>query len=122
LILHLERKNQWDKDIDTIDKLFSSTHEAYIPQNVIGIQNVSSASKITNLNNLVVNKNEGQQSNVLMVYCFYDHDNSFDRVWAYFIPSSGPIEVRRPIRTCDNFGSWNMCFDEEYEDINNNSV
>src|SRR5690606_38054676 len=24
LILHLERENQWDKDIDTIDKLFSS--------------------------------------------------------------------------------------------------
>lgn len=35
LVLHLERENQWNKDVDTIEKLFSTTNEGYIPQNVI---------------------------------------------------------------------------------------
>ncbi|WP_240035122.1 hypothetical protein [Neobacillus notoginsengisoli] len=42
LALHLERENSFNKDLDTIDKLFSDTEKDYIPHNVIGIQTIGS--------------------------------------------------------------------------------
>lgn len=50
LALHLERENVWEKDVDTIQKLFSQTKEEYIPHNVIGIQFVESFERIKYLN------------------------------------------------------------------------
>ncbi|MGG0936977.1 hypothetical protein ABHN11_12815 [Brevibacillus centrosporus] len=50
LVLHLERENLWNKDVETIEKLFSKTDEEYIPHNVIGIQNIESASRVEHLN------------------------------------------------------------------------
>ncbi|WP_238579137.1 hypothetical protein [Neobacillus niacini] len=114
LALHLERENQWDKDVVTIEKLFSMTTEGYIPQNVIGIQNIESSSRIDYLNKLVFKKNTKQQSNVLMIYRFYDRDNDLDRVWAYQFTPSGIIEERRAICKRDELGYWVSVFEEEY--------
>jgi hypothetical protein len=49
-ILHLERENQWKKDVDTIEKLFAKTDEGFVPHNVIGIQYIESEKRIKFLN------------------------------------------------------------------------
>ena len=118
LVLHLERENQWNKDVDTIEKLFSTTNEGYIPQNVIGIQNIESSSRISYLNKLVLKKNKNQQSNALMIYRFYDQDFGLDRVWAYHLAPSGTMKERRAICKMDEFGYWVSVFDEEYPLLN----
>ncbi|MCM3624318.1 hypothetical protein M4D70_19000 [Brevibacillus borstelensis] len=114
LILHLERENQWDKDVETIEKLFSNTNEEYIPHNVIGIQNIESESKIEHLNKLVIRKNKAQGSNALMIYRFYDADMDVERVWAYNFLASGQIEERKAICRMDELDYWYMCFEEEF--------
>ncbi|TGB03511.1 hypothetical protein [Halobacillus salinus] len=68
LVLHLKRGNVWDKYEETIEKLFSITEVVYIPQHVNGIQNIEGVERIEVLNNLVLEKNEGQKSKVLMIY------------------------------------------------------
>ncbi|MEH7120910.1 hypothetical protein V7128_26410 [Neobacillus vireti] len=118
LVLHLERENQWDKDVVTIEKLFSMTKEGYIPQNVIGIQNIESSLRIDYLNKLVLKKNKKQQSNVLMIYRFYDKDFDLDRVWAFFFTPSGNVEERRAVCKMDKFGYWFSVFEEEYPLLN----
>ncbi|MCY6354382.1 hypothetical protein [Clostridium sp. ZS2-4] len=115
LVLHLERENLWNKDIETLDKLFCKTEEKYIPTNVIGIQNVESVSRIKYLNGIVTERNNKQHSNVLMVYRFYDEDIKFDRVWAYYFSENELVEERKAICKIDDMGYWSMCFEEEYQ-------
>lgn len=114
LALHLERENQWNKDEDTIDKLFSKTEEGFIPHNVIGIQSLKSIDRIGFLNSLVAKKNADQASNVLMVYRYYDRENDLDRVSAYHFTPTGLAEIRNAICKQDELGYWFMCFEEEY--------
>ncbi|GHI00996.1 hypothetical protein [Neobacillus kokaensis] len=114
LALHLERENQWNKDEDTIDKLFSETEEGFIPHNVIGIQNVETSNRIEFLNNLVLKKNEVQKSTVLMVYRYYDTEHELDRISAYQFSPKGVMRSRNAISKVDDFGYWFMCFEEEY--------
>lgn len=116
LILHLERENQWNKDIETIEKLFSKTDEVYIPHNVIGIQNVESSTRIDHLNNLVKRKNKEQGSNALLIYRFYDNEAELEKVWAYHFSASGTVEERKAICKLDDLGYWYMCFEEEFMD------
>ncbi|MFS0689413.1 hypothetical protein AB1K89_09230 [Sporosarcina sp. 179-K 8C2 HS] len=114
LALHLERENVCNKDVETIEKLFSETEEAYLPHNVIGIQSIESKERINTLNELVLRKNLIQRSNVLMVYHWYDTELQGYRIYAYTNAVSGKSEVRRAIRKMDNLGYWYMCFEEEY--------
>lgn len=114
LILHLERENLWNKDVETIEKLFSKTDEEYIPHNVIGIQNIESASRIEPLNRLVIRKNREQGSNALMIYRFYDTEVEIERVWAYHFSATGQVEVRKAICRMDDIGYWYMYYEEEF--------
>lgn len=114
LALHLERENVWNKDVDTIEKLFSLTEEGYVPHNVIGIQYIESPERIDFLNDLVIQKSAVQKSNALMVYRYYDNELHLERVCAYYFTPTGLNEVRTAICTQDESGYWFMCFDEEY--------
>jgi hypothetical protein len=109
LALHFERENLPFKDIETIDKLFSKTNNDFIPHNVIGIQNIEDQERIRDLNKLVQKRNKIQQSNVLMVYRFYDSEIEIDRVWAYHSTGAGHVvEERRAICKLDEMGYWFM--------------
>jgi hypothetical protein len=114
LALHLERENQWNKDEDTIAKLFSETEESFIPHNVIGIQFVESEDRIEYLNSILIKKNTLQKSNVLMVYRFYEAEYDLERVCAYHFTPTGLTEIRNAICKQDEMGYWFMCFEEEY--------
>lgn len=85
---------RWDEDVETIEKLFSKTDDSYIPYNVIGIQNVGTVDRIDKLNTLIIQSNKKQQSNVLMIYRFYDVATCIERVWAYYFTAHGQIHVR----------------------------
>ncbi|MEH7249777.1 hypothetical protein V7114_23705 [Neobacillus niacini] len=114
LALHLERENQWNKDDDTINKLFSKTEEGYVPLNVIGIQFVESRVRIEYLNTLIIKRNKVQKSNALMVYRFYDAEYDIERVYSYLFNPTGLSEIRKAICKQDDLGYWYMCFEEEY--------
>lgn len=114
LALHLERENVWNKDVETIEKLFSKTDEGFVPHNVIGIQYIESAERVDILNNLIIKKNVVQKSNVLMIYRYYDTALEIERVCAYYFKPSGFIEKRKAICKPDETGYWFSCFDEEY--------
>lgn len=117
LALHLERENQWNKDEDTLDKLFSKTAENFIPHNVIGIQYLGSDDRINYLNKIVIRKNTVQKSNTLMVYRFYDAECDVERIYAYNFTPKGSTDLRKAICTQDELGYWYMCFEEEYTSI-----
>ena len=117
LVLHLERENIWDKDVETIEKLFSKTDDAYIPYNVIGIQKIETVERIDPLNKLIIQNNKKQQSNVLMIYRFYDAEMCIERAWAYHFTESGQIVVRKAVCRMDDLKYWYMCFEEEFMNI-----
>lgn len=114
LALHLEREFIWTKDIETIEKLFSDTEEGFIPHNVIGIQYIESLDRMDYLNDLIIQKNLVQNSNVLMVYRYYDAILDIERVHAYSFTPDGLKETRSAIFDQDDSGYWFMAFEEEY--------
>ncbi|MGG3235592.1 hypothetical protein ABEP17_19385 [Priestia flexa] len=118
LALHLERENVWNKDIETIEKLFSQTEKEYIPHNVIGIQFVESVERIDYLNDLILQKNKWQKSNALMVYRYYDTEFDLEWVCAYCFAPEGLQEARKAICKQDESGCWYMCFEEDYLPFN----
>ncbi|MFJ6266299.1 hypothetical protein [Lysinibacillus xylanilyticus] len=120
LALHLEIEFIFNKDVETIEKLFSDTEESYIPHNVIGIQYIESADRIDYLNDLILQKNMFQQSNCLMIYRYYDSDLDLERVYAYSFTPQGLNEVRNAICNRDDSGYWYICFDEDYVPLKNN--
>ncbi|MGE7928135.1 hypothetical protein [Lysinibacillus xylanilyticus] len=120
LALHLEREFISNKDVETIEKLFSDTEESYIPHNVIGIQYIETADRIDYLNDLILHKNMLQQSNCLMIYHYYDSDLDLERVYAYSFTPQGLNEVRNAICNQDDSGYWYICFDEDYVPLQNN--
>ena len=122
LALHLERESSWTKDIDTIDKLFSDTEEGFIPHNVIGIQYIQSEERMEHLNDLIVQRNAVQSSNVLMVYRYYDALVGVQRVCAYSFTPTGSKEVRKAICGMDDSGYWYMTFEEDYAPFRKNKV
>ena len=113
-VLHLERENISDKDIDTIEKLFADTGDFPNPQYVIGLQWLNNSERIDHLNQIIIKKNKQQQSDILMVYRFFDKNMKLERVWAYHFDETGIIEERKIIVTTDNLGFWYMCFGEEF--------
>lgn len=113
LVLHLERENQWNKDEETIEKLFSETDEGFTPHNVIGIQYVESRERMDFLNSLVLEKNAIQKSNVLMVYRYFDKLIKLEKVSAFYFSPTNLMEVRNAICKQDELGYWFMCFEEE---------
>ncbi|WP_249872452.1 hypothetical protein [Oceanobacillus saliphilus] len=117
LALHLERESLWSKDIDTIEKLFSKTEDGYFPHNVIGIQYVESMERISVLNEMVIEKNLIQKSNVLMVYRYFDVSEEMEKIEAWYFNASGKVESREAIAKTDQFGYWFMCLKEEYSEV-----
>ncbi|QFT87744.1 hypothetical protein FIU87_03680 [Bacillus sp. THAF10] len=117
LSLHLERESLWKKDEGTIEKLFSETEEGYVPHHVIAIQFVESKERIPYLNRLVREKNEQQQSNVLMIYRFLDDENGLENVWAYHIQPNNVECVRKAVCMKDQMDYWLMCFEEEKVEV-----
>jgi hypothetical protein len=124
LALHLEQENVWEKDVDTIQKLFSQTKEEYIPHNVIGIQFVESFERIKYLNELILQKNAIQKSNALMIYRYYDAEINSERIYACSFTPKGMSEVRKAICAQDQTGYWFMVFEEEYQqaDFDNEKI
>ena len=122
LAAHLERENVWNKDVDTIQKLFSDTEEGYVPHNVIGIRNLESDRRIEYLNDLIVKKNAVQKSNALMVYRYYDSEHKLERICAYSFTPTGLDETRTAICKPDESGYWFMCFDEDYAPFQNKEL
>ncbi|MFJ7849193.1 hypothetical protein ACIQZM_11450 [Peribacillus sp. NPDC097206] len=120
LALHLERESIWTKDMETIEKLFSDTEEGFIPHNVIGIQYIESVDRMESLNELIVQKNVVQNSNVLMIYRYYDALFDVQRVYAYSFTPNGLKEVRKAICDKDDSGYWFMSFEEEYANFRKN--
>ena len=120
LALHLERESIWTKDIETIEKLFSDTEEGFIPHNVIGIQYIESVDRMDYLNDLILQKNLVQNSNVLMVYRYYDAILDAQRVYAHSFTPDGLKETRLAICDQDGSGYWFMAFKEEYVPFKNN--
>lgn len=118
LVLHLERENQWNKDVETIEKLFSETDDEFIPYNVIGIQYVESKERIDFLNNLVLEKNVIQKSNGLMIYRYYDKLINLEKVSAFYFSPTNLIEIRKAICKQDELGYWFMYFEEEHNSPN----
>lgn len=114
LALHLERESLPNRDMETIEKLFSQTEDGYIPHNVIGIQYIESAERIDYLNELIIQKNKAQKSNVLMIYRYHDDELDLQRVRAYCITPKGLIEKRNAIFNQDQTGYCYMCFDEDF--------
>lgn len=114
LALHLERESLPKKDIETVEKLFSRTEEGYIPHNVIGIQYIESAARIDELNELIIQKNKEQKSNVLMIYRCQDDVFGLQRVQAYSISSEELTEKRSAVFSQDQSGYYYMSFDEEF--------
>ena len=117
LALHLERENVCNKDVDTIEKLFSETEEDFVPHNVIGIQSIESKERIEYLNKMLTQKNAVQNSNVLMVYHLFDPELEGYRIFAYYFLVAGKREERNAICKTDELGYWYMCFEEEYETL-----
>lgn len=119
LALHFERESLHSKDFETIDKLFCSTEEAFVPDNVIGILNVENYEKIKELQEEVKKRNQKQKSNVLMIYRYFDHQSEFDRIEAHYMSRDLETnEVRRGISKVDETGYWTMCYEEEFEKEN----
>ncbi|WP_394121094.1 hypothetical protein [Planococcus donghaensis] len=116
LALHLERENVPSKDIETIEKLFSETVEGYTPHNVIGIQFVESVERILVLNELIKQKNEVQNSNVLMIYRYEDPQQKIQRVDAYYFDSTYQ-ECRKAFCLIDEWHYWFMVFEEEHSSL-----
>lgn len=112
LALHLERENVPNKDIETIEKLFSETEEGYVPHNVIGIQFVESVDRISVLNKLVKQKNAVQNSTVLMIYRYKDPQKNVERVDAYHFGSTYR-GCRKAFCLKDQSDYWFMVFEEE---------
>lgn len=114
LVLHLERESSPKRDEKTIEDLFLQTDEAYTPHNAIGIQFIDNTDRIKYLNNLVIEKNKIQKSNVLMIYRYPEPQYNVQRVHAHYFTHDGKKNERLAICTQDQAGGWYMCFDEDY--------
>lgn len=115
LALHLERESLPMKDEETVEKLFSETEEAFIPNDVVGILYVDSEERISYLNKLVLHKKKKQQSNALMVYRYFDKSIQLQRVWAYHFSEGGMVEERKAVCKEDEYGYYSMVFEEEHQ-------
>lgn len=81
-ILHLERENLFDKDVATLEKLFSEREN--VPNNVIGIMNVPNKNRIDEL--VEMTKEMSSIENALLVFRTNSTGKNqvyFDEVHAY---------------------------------------
>ncbi|WP_080833568.1 hypothetical protein [Cohnella massiliensis] len=94
LILHLERENLFQKDEETLDKLFCDRD--YIPTNVIGIMNVQNRDRIDEL--IEVAKRTCKIANALLIFRTTSSGKSqafFDEVHAYLLNKSKVMETKQ---------------------------
>lgn len=115
LVLHLERENIYKKDMETIDKLFCSTEDYYVPDYVIGIMNIEKTERIKTLQEEVKKRNKIQNSECLMIYRYWDKEEDYYSIFSYYISHDNKTVVeRKAISDVDNSGYWYMSFEEEY--------
>jgi hypothetical protein len=116
LVLHLERENQTKKDMKTIDKLFCTTDEEYMPDYVIGILNVENKERISVLQSEVKERNRVQKYETLMIYKYHDDVEDLQRIEAHYLSKSSKHNVIiDAISKIDSTGYWMMCLEEEYK-------
>lgn len=83
-ILHLERENIFNKDFETLEKLFSNREP--VPQNVIGIMNIKNEARIEEL--VIEAKKMCKIKNALLIFRTNSIGNNkgyFDEVHAYLL-------------------------------------
>ncbi len=110
LVLHMERENYFNKDEETLDKLFCKRE--YIPDNVIGIMNVHDTERIGEL--LTIAKKTCKIANALLVFKTTSSGKSqpyFDEVHAYLLDKS-KIVVSKKAFVSEISGTLFMQFDD----------
>jgi hypothetical protein len=93
-VLHLERENLFNKDEETLDKLFCDRE--YIPKNVIGIMNVRNKEKIAEL--VKISKATCKINNTLLVFKTTSSGKNqpyFDEVHAYLLNKSEVVMTKK---------------------------
>lgn len=93
-VLHLERENLFNKDVETLEKLFAERE--YVPNNVIGIMNVQNKDRIDHLIRLT--KKMSSVENALLI-CRTNstgkNQSYFDEVYAYLFNKNKLIETKK---------------------------
>ncbi|WP_143469662.1 hypothetical protein [Lentibacillus sediminis] len=110
LILHLERENLYNKDEETLDKLFCEREN--MPDNVIGIMNVRNRSRIEELVNIA--KATCGIDNALLVFRTNSTGKGqvyFDEVHAYLLNQSVVAETKVAY-VSDIHGTLHMYFED----------
>lgn len=93
-VLHLERENLFNKDVETLEKLFADRE--YVPGNVIGIMNVQNKDRIDHL--IKLTKKMSSIENALLI-CRTNstgkNQSYFDEVYAYLFNKNKLIETKK---------------------------
>ncbi|MDQ1002630.1 hypothetical protein QFZ28_003030 [Neobacillus niacini] len=108
-ILHLERENNFKKDLETLEKLFDERDP--IPQNVIGIMNVKNITRIDELISEAKQRNKINQA--LLIFRTNSLDNKkgyLDEVHAYLI-NKNTVRKTKTAYVSDIAGTLYMHFD-----------
>lgn len=96
LILHLERENYFDKDEETLDKLFCERE--YTPSNVIGILNARDPNRIDELMSIATRT--CKVGNALLVFKTNSSGKSqvyLDEVHAYLLHTNTVVASRKAV-------------------------
>ncbi|MFT4414791.1 hypothetical protein ACLM5H_13110 [Fredinandcohnia humi] len=107
-ILHLERENYFNKDEETLEKLFQD--RKYIPKNVIGIMNVRNKERIDEL--LSIAKSICKIDNALLIFKTYSTGKGqpyFDEVYAYLL-KKGKLSKPKKAYVSDIAGTLFMSY------------
>lgn len=93
-VLHLERENLFNKDVETLEKLFAERQ--YVPNNVIGIMNVQNKDRKDHL--IKLTKKMSSIENALLI-CRTNSTGKnqfyFDEVYAYHFNKNKLIETKK---------------------------
>lgn len=93
-VLHLERENLFNKDVETLEKLFADRE--YVPSNVIGIMNVQNKDRLDHL--IKLTKKMSSIENALLICRTNSTGNNqsyFDEVYAYLFNKNKLIETKK---------------------------
>jgi len=110
LILHVERENYYNKDEETLKKLFCDRE--CIPQNVIGIMNVPNKNRMDEL--VEIAKETCNIDNALLVFKTNSTGKNqlyFDEVHAYFYNGS-EVKESKMAKVSEIMGTLYMHFEQ----------
>lgn len=110
-VLHLERENYFNKDEETLEKIFCERE--YTPSNIIGIMNVRNHERIEEL--ISLSKLMCKSDNALLIFKTTSSGKNqeyFDEIYAYLLKKTEIIAIKTAYVT-DIFGTLNMYFKTE---------